>query len=149
MVRELTIGMTGPRTRQSGNDEKLAGAAPVAGTTQTPQVSAADAAPFICEWTLALQGPDGAQQFELSVKVDKDKVVGDISVPTMPSQPIADVTKVDKSLVLRYSFDYQGNAVATVVSLTPADEGKMTAQVDFAAGAYVMTGTATKKDKAK
>jgi hypothetical protein len=35
-----------------------------------------------------------------------------------------------------------------VVRLTPS-EGKMSAQIDFAGGAYVMTGSATKKDKGK
>ena len=67
----------------------------------------------------------------------------------MPTQAIADVTKADQSLVLAYSFDYQGNAVHAVVSLTPAADGKMSAQIDFAGGAYVMSGTATKKEKAK
>ncbi len=31
----------------------------VAAVQATPQVSAADAAPFLGEWTLALQGPNG------------------------------------------------------------------------------------------
>ena len=35
------------------------------------------------------------------------------------------------------------------VSLTPADGGKMTAQIDFAGGACSMTGTASKKESAK
>jgi hypothetical protein len=37
--------------------------------------------------------------------------------------------------------------VDAVVSLTPAEEGKVNAQIDFAGGSYVMTGTATKKGK--
>jgi hypothetical protein len=125
-------------------------AGPVAGAAQSAaQVTAADAAPFIGEWTLALQGPNGPAAFDLTVKVDKEKVVGEIAGAEIPTQPIADVTKADKSLVLGYSFDYQGNAVPTVVSLTPAADGKMSAQIDFAGGAYVMSGTATKKEKAK
>jgi hypothetical protein len=32
---------------------------------------------------------------------------------------------------------------------TPAADGKMAARIDFAGGAYVMTGTATKKEKAR
>ena len=112
-------------------------------------MTAADAAPFIGEWTLALQGPNGPGAFDLTVKVEKEKVVGEITGADMPTQPITDVTKADKSLVLSYSFDYEGNAVAAVVSLTPAPDGKMSAQIDFAGGAYVMSGTATKKEKAK
>ena len=115
------------------------------------QVTAADAAPFIGEWTLDLQSQDGPRTFALVVKVEKEKetVVGEITGGTTPAQPITDVTKADKSLVLRYSFDYQGNPVSTIVSLTPAPEDKMSAQIDFAGGAYIMSGTATKKEKAK
>ena len=126
-----------------------ASAGPVLAAAQaaTP-VTSADAAPFMGDWTLAMQGPNGPATFDLTVKVDKDKVVGEIQNEQMPLQTITDVTKANKSLVLSYSFDYQGNAVPAVVSLTPAAEGgKTTAQIDFAGGAYVLTGTATKKEK--
>jgi len=115
------------------------------------QVTAADAAPFIGEWTLDLQSQDGPRTFALVVKVEKEKetVVGEITGTTTGPQPITDVTRSDKSLVLRYAFDYQGNPVPTVVSLTPAPDNKMNAQIDFAGGAYIMSGTATKKEKAK
>ena len=42
------------------------------------QVTAADAVPFVGDWTLALQGPNGPGTFELSVKVEKEKVSGEI-----------------------------------------------------------------------
>src|SRR5687767_178122 len=132
----------------------IAGLVPAGIAAQTPgaappatNVSPVDAAPFIGEWTLNLQGPNGPGVFGLVVKVEKEKVVADISVETMPTQSISDVTKPEKSLVLRYSFDYQGSPVPAVVSLTPTDEGKVNAQIDFAGGAYLMTGTATKKEK--
>jgi hypothetical protein len=113
------------------------------------QVTAADAAPFIGGWTLTLEGPNGPGAFDLTVKVEKEKVVGEITGATMPTHPIPDVTKADQSLLLSYSFNYEGNAVDAVVRLTPAPEGKMNAQIDFAGGAYVMSGTAARKDKAK
>lgn len=113
------------------------------------QVSAADAAPFLGDWTLTLQGPNGPGNFDLTVKVDKEKVVGEISNPQMPAQPITDISKVDKSLMLSYSFTWEGNPVGAVVSLIPAAEGKVNAQIDFAGGAYVMSGSAVKKDKPK
>lgn len=137
----LIAGLLTPSTSAAGT---------VAGAAQSAaQVTAADAAPFIGEWTLALQGPNGPGAFDLTVKVEKEKVVGEIANAEMPTQAITDVTKADKSLALAYSFDYQGNAVPAVVSLTPAADGKMSAQIDFAGGAYVMSGTATKKEKAK
>jgi hypothetical protein len=113
------------------------------------QVTPADAAPFIGDWTLDMQGPNGPATFDLTVKVEKEKVVGEISVATMPAQAIADVTKADQSLVLSYSFNYEGNPVDAVVKLTPAPEGKTKSEIAFAGGAYVMTGTAARKEKGK
>jgi hypothetical protein len=116
-------------------------------------VTAADATPFVGEWTLDLQGPNGPGAFDLIVKVEKDgekeKVVGDITAETMATQRIESVSKADQSLVLSYTFNYEGNPVDAVVRLTPAPEGKMAAEITFAGGAYVMSGTATKKEKGK
>jgi hypothetical protein len=113
------------------------------------QVTAADAAPFIGDWTLDLQGPNGPGAFDLTVKVEKEKVVAEITGETTATQPITDIAKADKSLVLSYSFNYEGNPVDAVVRLTPGAEGKMNAQIDFAGGAYLMSGNATRKEKAK
>jgi hypothetical protein len=113
------------------------------------QVTAVDASPFIGDWTLDLQGPNGPGAFDLTVKVEKEKVVAEITGETTATQPITDVAKADKSLVLSYSFMYEGNPVDAVVRLTPGAEGKMNAQIAFAGGAYVMSGNATKKEKAK
>ena len=109
----------------------------------------ADAAPFVGDWTLTLQGQNGPGNFDLSVKVESEKVVAEIASEMLPKQPITHIMMADKTLVLGYSFTWEGNPVEAIVSLTPAAEGKTTAQIDFAGGAYVMTGTAAKKDKAK
>lgn len=113
------------------------------------QVTAADAAPFVGDWTLALQGPNGPGTFELSVKVEKEKVSGEISSELLPKQAIREISFVNKSLILSYAFTWEGSPVESAVSLTPADGGKMTAQIDFAGGAYVMTGAASKKESPK
>lgn len=113
------------------------------------QVTAADASPFVGDWTLALQGPNGPGEFDLSVKVENEKVSADIASEQLPKLPIREISKADKTLNLVYSFTWEGNPVEAVVSLTPATDGKVTAQIDFAGGAYIMSGTATKKDKAK
>ena len=72
-----------------------AAAGQAAGAQPASQVSAADAAPFIGDWTLALESPDGPREFELTVKVEKDtdKVVGEITAPGMATHPISDITK--------------------------------------------------------
>jgi hypothetical protein len=114
------------------------------------QITPADAGPFVGEWTLALQGPNGPGNFGLRVDVEKEKVVAEISNEQMPKQVITDISMLKKSLVLGYSFTWEGNPVSAVVTLTPAEDGKATnAQIDFAGGAYIMTGTATKKEKPK
>ena len=113
------------------------------------QATAADAAPFVGDWTLAVEGPNGPASFDLSVKVEKEKVVGEIASEAQAKQAISDVSLTGKDLMLRYTFDYQGTPVDTVVSLKPAADGKTAAQIDFAGGAYVMTGTASKKEPVK
>jgi len=112
------------------------------------QATAADAAPFLGEWTLNLEGPNGPAVFDLNVKVDADKVVADIANEQMAPTKITDITKTDKGLVLKYTFDYQGNQVNAVVTLTPGAD-KTAATIDFADGAYVVNGAAVKKAKEK
>jgi hypothetical protein len=116
--------------------------------TQASQVTPQQAAPFIGDWTLALQGPNGPGTFNVSLKVEKEKVVGEVSSDQLPKLPVTSLSLADKSLVLGYSFTWEGNPVEAVITLTPGTEGKTAAQIDFAGGAYVMTGTATKKEKA-
>ena len=120
-------------------------------TAQTAgQATAAEAAPFLGEWTLELQGPDNNAVFDLSVKAEKDKVTGEISSGQRPEkQAISDVRRDKENLVLSYNFMYEGNPVDAVVTLSPAKEGKVGARIDFAGGAYTMTGSATKKAPAK
>lgn len=113
------------------------------------QISVADATPFLGDWTLTLQGPNGPGTFDLTIKVEKEKVVGEIGNPQMAAQTITDVSKVEKTLVLNYSFNYEGNPVSATVTLSPGADDKTVAQIDFAGGAYVMSGTAAKKDKPK
>jgi len=113
------------------------------------EVTAAQAAPFLGDWSIALQGQQGPANFDLVVETDKDKVVARISGTQTPQQAIPSITLAEKTLVLRYAFDYQGMSIETVLSLTPAADGKVSAEMDFAGGAYVATGTATKKDKGK
>jgi hypothetical protein len=112
-------------------------------------VTAAQLAPFVGEWALALQGPNGPGAFALSIRTEGDKPQGDISSDQLPKRPIDAFSMADKTLLLPYSFTWEGNPVEAVVKLTPSPDGTMKAQIDFAGGAYIMDGTATKKDKAK
>ncbi len=135
----------------AGQGQPAAGQTPTATPAAAGQaasngaVTPAQAAPFLGDWTLALQGPNGPGAFDLTVKVEENKVVGQIGAPTMPAQAITDVSLVDNSLALRYTFPYEGNPIDAAVWLTPGADGRVAAQIDFAGGAYVMSGTATKK----
>ena len=112
-----------------------------------PALTAAELAPFLGDWTLTLQGPNGPGSFELSIRMEKDKPQADITNEATPKQPIADFTMAGKTLSLGYSFTWEGTPVSAVVSMTPSADGPMKAQIDFAGGAYVMSGTAAKKEK--
>ena len=52
------------------------------------QATAADAAPFLGEWTPNLEGPNGPAVLDLTVKSEADKVVGEIKSEQMPPTPI-------------------------------------------------------------
>jgi uncharacterized protein YndB with AHSA1/START domain len=119
------------------------------GAQQPAPVTPADAAPFLGEWTLALEGPNGPGTFNLMLKVENEKILGEIANEMVPAQAIANVSMANKSLRLTYTFPWEGNPIDAVVTLTPAEDGKTSAQIDFAGGAYTMSGTATKKEKAK
>jgi hypothetical protein len=112
-----------------------------------PAIAPADLAPFVGDWTLTLSGPNGPASMALAVRTEKDKPAADLTSEAMPKQTISDFSMADKTLVMGYSFTWEGNAVSAVISMTPAADGPMKAQIDFAGGAYVMTGTAAKKDK--
>jgi hypothetical protein len=129
----------------------LTPAAPVAAQAQTAaaSVTAAQLAPFLGEWTLDMQGPNGPGAFTLTVKSENDKPAAEIASDQMPKQPISDFSMSDKSLALGYSFQWEGNPVSAVIYLTPDEKGPMKAQIDFAGGAYVMNGTAKKKEAPK
>ena len=121
-----------------------------AGAAKTrPAATAAELAPFLGDWTLTLQGPNGPGVFTLSLRSEGDKPQGDISSDQMPKQSIAEFSMAEKTLLMPYSFTWEGNPVGAVVKLTPSPDGAIKAQIDFADGAYVMDGTATRKDKAK
>jgi hypothetical protein len=113
------------------------------------QITPAQAAPFVGEWTLTLQGDLGPGTFNVSLRIEDQKVLGQITGGNQPLQPIREISTNEKNLVLSYDFPYEGMTVDAVVTLMPQAEGKTTAQIAFAGGAYVMTGTAAKQESKK
>jgi hypothetical protein len=112
--------------------------------------TAAEAAPFLGDWVLALEGANGPGSFDVTLKVENDKVTGQIQSAQMPLTPFTSIaTNAGKGLSMSFSFPYEGMTVDAVASLVPAEGGTTSAGIDFAGGAYTMSGTATKKEPAK
>jgi hypothetical protein len=143
----VTVGAlsTGISERPAGATGAAAQASAASQATST--VTAAQLAPFVGDWALALQGPNGPGAFTLSIKTEGDKPQADISSDQLPKQPIGEFAMAEKTLLLPYTFTWEGNPVNAVVKLTPAADGTVKAQIDFADGAYIMDGTATRKEK--
>ena len=112
--------------------------------------TSADAAPFLGEWVLALEGANGPGTFNVTLKTEGDKVTGEIVSDRMPATAFTAITKnAGNGLSMSFSFPYEGMTVDAVASLVPAEGGTTNAGIDFAGGAYTMSGTATKKEPAK
>ena len=107
-------------------------------------VAPADAKAFLGDWAVAGESPMGPFLVNVSVKAEGAAVVGEVSSDIQAPTRVTDVTKDQDQLVLRYSFDYEGNAIPAVLTLRPA-EGKLNAFFDFADGAFQMEGVGTKK----
>src|SRR5678815_2049986 len=76
----------------------------VAPTAQgASQVSAAEAGPFLGDWTLALQGPNGPGSCQVSVRVEKEKVAAEISSDELAKQPISTISLAGTNLTLSYT----------------------------------------------
>jgi hypothetical protein len=110
-------------------------------TSSTP-ATPENAAAFLGEWTVSATGSYGPITMTVTLKAAEGKVVGEIADPNGKHE--AGVAKSGTSVVLSYVFDYQGNAIDAVVTLTPKDN-TVAANVDFAGGAANFIGTATKK----
>ena len=109
------------------------------------QVKPEDATKFIGGWALGMESPQGNMTMNLTVKDDNGKVAGSITSDLAPEpQVITDVAKAGEALVLKYSLDFQGQAIPAKITLTP-DGDKMKVDFDFADGQFVLPGTATKK----
>jgi hypothetical protein len=104
-----------------------------------PVATPENAAWFVGDWDIATDNAG----FALSVKSDSGKLVADLT-GQQGTQHVTNVTLSGKSLVLKYTFDYQGTPVPTVVTLTPKGEN-LDVNMDFGGGAFAMGGTGKKK----
>ena len=142
----LAFLLTVPTVADSATTQGPASAAPQgpAAPAAPGAITAEQAKPFLGDWTIAAESPQGPLAMALNLKAADGKISGQISSDMMPQQAITDISKSGESLVLRYSLDFNGNAVPVVITLTGGGE-KLSVAFDFADGAFAMNGTATKK----
>jgi hypothetical protein len=118
--------------------------APAVATAQT--LAAADAAAFIGDWTLTLDTPQGSFEQNLSVKDLEGKVHAELSNQMQPdAQAIDDISKDGNDLVMKFQGDFQGQAFAAKLILTPDGSDKAVVTFDVMDGQFVMQGSAVKK----
>ena len=127
-------------------------AAPVLASAQSPApaaaaspaaVTPADAKPFLGDWTITGESQMGPFVVNLSVKDEAGKVAATISSEIQPPTAVADITKGSNGLVLRYSFDFDGNSIPAVLTLAMKAD-KLDALFSFGDGAFEMGGVGTK-----
>ncbi|MCC7044545.1 MAG: hypothetical protein IT183_11825 [Acidobacteria bacterium] len=116
--------------------------APTAATAPAA-VTPADAKPFLGDWTIAGESQMGPFVVNLSIKDDAGKVAATISSEIQPPTAVADITKGSNGLVLRYSFDFDGNSIPAVLTVAMKAD-KLDALFSFADGAFEMGGVGTK-----
>ena len=149
LLLAVAVGSAAPAIHEVPTGAAGAVAVQAAAGQAKSTLTAAQLAPFVGDWALTLQGPNGPGAFTLSIKTEGDKPQGEIGSDQMPKQQLAEFSMADKTLLMPYTFTWEGNPVNAVVKLTPAADGTVKAQIDFADGAYVMDGTAAKKEKGK
>ena len=107
-------------------------------------LSTADAAKFMGTWLLTLDSPQGPFALTMAVTDSTGKVACELTSDMMPAQRVTDISKAGEDLVLKYQGDFQGQAFAAKITLTPIDD-KLAVNFDIMDGQFMMTGVGTKK----
>ena len=108
----------------------------------TAQISADDAAPFLGDWTLKFESPQGPIQTKLKVTSDGGKVTGELN-GDLGIAKSTESSKVEKALKLQFTLELAGMTLPGSITLTP-DAGKFKATFDVMNGAFTVDGDATK-----
>src|SRR3954467_2964340 len=107
-------------------------------------VTAAQAAPFLGDWTVSTSSAAlGAQTYQVAVPRSGEAIRATVKAESQPAVNVSDIRVSGKSLVLAYAASYPGMAIPTVLILTP-DGGSLRADLSIMDGQLEMSGTATK-----
>ncbi len=124
----------------------LAGApapAPAQSAAAASAATAAQAAPFIGDWTISATSQMGPATVFLTVADAAGKVQAKVRSEGQPEVAVSNVTHSGKSLVLKYSTEYQGMSIPTVATLTAAGTG-LNVSFSMMDGQFEMSGTGVK-----
>ena len=111
---------------------------------QTAPLMTADAAPFMGAWLLTLDSPQGPFALTMTLTDAEGKVACELTSDVMPAQKVTDVSKAGNDLVLKYQGDFQGQAFAAKITLTPVED-KLGVVFDIMDGQFTMSGVGAKK----
>ena len=111
---------------------------------QASSLAVADAAKFMGAWILTLDSPQGPFALTMTLTDVDGKVACELTSDIMPAQKVTDVSKSGNDLVLKYQGDFQGQAFAAKITLTPVED-KLGVNFDVMDGQFMMSGTGVKK----
>jgi hypothetical protein len=104
----------------------------------------AEAEKFMGAWLLTLDSPQGPFAMTMTLTEVEGKVACELTSDIMPAQKVTDISKSGNDLVLKYQGDFQGQAFAAKITLTPVDD-KLGINFDVMDGQFMMSGVGTKK----
>jgi hypothetical protein len=111
---------------------------------QTAPLMTADAGKFMGAWLLTLDSPQGPFVLTMTLTDADGKVACELTSDVMPAQKVTDISKAGNDLVLKYQGDFQGQAFAAKITLTPVDD-KLGVMFDVMDGQFMMSGVGAKK----
>jgi hypothetical protein len=109
-----------------------------------PPLMTADAGKFMGAWLITLDSPQGPFAMTMTLTDTDGKVACELTSDVMPAQKVTDVSMSGNDLVLKYQGDFQGQAFAAKITLTPVED-KLGVTFDVMDGQFLMTGVGTKK----
>jgi hypothetical protein len=121
----------------------LVAAAGAALRAQAPLMTA-DAGNFMGAWQLTLDSPQGPFVLTMTLTDAEGKVACELTSDVMPAQKVTDISKAGNDLVLKYQGDFQGQAFAAKITLTPVED-KLGVVFDVMDGQFTMSGVGAKK----
>ena len=106
---------------------------------------AQDAKAFVGEWVLTIEGRRGPQERPLTIKDTAGKLSAELGGGRGGPVTITDVTVKGSEATLKWSQDFQGNAVPIEMTLTLGKDGTLTVKQDMGGGQFSSSGTGKKK----